>query len=113
LAGRAQMLVRRAKNRYTWIGFGGVPAALAELKVRRIRIFCSYHRVIVCFVRRNQIGISMYLLNFLLFRFGQEMSLRAVSSVASPSLDETSAANVRFILSSLLALGIVTNRRND
>uniref|UniRef100_A0A0E0HNE9 E2F/DP family winged-helix DNA-binding domain-containing protein n=1 Tax=Oryza nivara TaxID=4536 RepID=A0A0E0HNE9_ORYNI len=49
------MLVRRAKNRYTWIGFGGVPAALAELK---------------------------------------EMSLRAVSSVASPSLDETSAANV-------------------
>uniref|UniRef100_J3MCW1 E2F/DP family winged-helix DNA-binding domain-containing protein n=2 Tax=Oryza brachyantha TaxID=4533 RepID=J3MCW1_ORYBR len=49
------MLVRRAKNRYTWIGFGGVPAALAELK---------------------------------------ERALRGVSSAASLSLDETSAANV-------------------
>ncbi|KAF0903232.1 hypothetical protein E2562_025799 [Oryza meyeriana var. granulata] len=49
------MLVRRAKNRYTWIGFGGVPAALMELK---------------------------------------ERALREVSSVASLSLDETSAANV-------------------
>jgi len=28
-----QILVRRAKNRYTWLGFGGVPAALKELKV--------------------------------------------------------------------------------
>ncbi|CAM0913431.1 unnamed protein product [Alopecurus aequalis] len=28
------ILVRRAKNRYTWIGFEGVPAALKELKER-------------------------------------------------------------------------------
>ncbi|KAL5199343.1 hypothetical protein ABZP36_020546 [Zizania latifolia] len=31
------ILVRRAKNRYTWIGFGGVPAALKELKERASR----------------------------------------------------------------------------
>uniref|UniRef100_A0A0D9WNU1 E2F/DP family winged-helix DNA-binding domain-containing protein n=1 Tax=Leersia perrieri TaxID=77586 RepID=A0A0D9WNU1_9ORYZ len=49
------ILVRRAKNRYTWIGFGGVPAALRELK---------------------------------------ERALREVPVVGSPSLDETSAANV-------------------
>jgi hypothetical protein len=29
-----KILVRKAKNRYTWIGFGGVPMALRELKVR-------------------------------------------------------------------------------
>lgn len=28
-----KILVRKAKNRYTWIGFGGVPMALRELKV--------------------------------------------------------------------------------
>lgn len=33
LGGLLQILVRRAKNRYTWLGFGGVPAALKELKV--------------------------------------------------------------------------------
>ncbi|CAD6242474.1 unnamed protein product [Miscanthus lutarioriparius] len=27
------ILVRKAKNRYTWIGFGGVPMALRELKI--------------------------------------------------------------------------------
>jgi transcription factor E2F7/8 len=27
------ILVRKAKNRYTWIGFDGVPMALRELKV--------------------------------------------------------------------------------
>ncbi|XP_039842934.1 E2F transcription factor-like E2FE isoform X1 [Panicum virgatum] len=31
------ILVRRAKNRYTWLGFGGVPAALKELKERALR----------------------------------------------------------------------------
>lgn len=31
------ILVRRAKNRYTWIGFGGVPAALKELKERALK----------------------------------------------------------------------------
>uniref|UniRef100_A0A453R8V4 E2F/DP family winged-helix DNA-binding domain-containing protein n=1 Tax=Aegilops tauschii subsp. strangulata TaxID=200361 RepID=A0A453R8V4_AEGTS len=31
------ILVRRAKNRYTWIGFEGVPAALKELKERTLR----------------------------------------------------------------------------
>uniref|UniRef100_A0ACD5VB15 Uncharacterized protein n=1 Tax=Avena sativa TaxID=4498 RepID=A0ACD5VB15_AVESA len=31
------ILVRRAKNRYTWIGFEGVPAALKELKERALR----------------------------------------------------------------------------
>jgi transcription factor E2F7/8 len=30
---REQILVRKAKNRYSWIGFGGVPMALRELKV--------------------------------------------------------------------------------
>ena len=28
-----KILVRKAKNRYTWIGFDGVPMALRELKV--------------------------------------------------------------------------------
>ncbi|CAN6280036.1 unnamed protein product [Urochloa humidicola] len=31
------ILVRKAKNRYTWIGFGGVPMALRELKERALR----------------------------------------------------------------------------
>uniref|UniRef100_A0ACD6AJH5 Uncharacterized protein n=1 Tax=Avena sativa TaxID=4498 RepID=A0ACD6AJH5_AVESA len=31
------ILVRRAKNRYTWIGFEGVPTALKELKERALR----------------------------------------------------------------------------
>ncbi|KAL5222159.1 hypothetical protein ABZP36_026872 [Zizania latifolia] len=31
---KVAILVRRAKNRYTWIGFCGVPAALRELKER-------------------------------------------------------------------------------
>ncbi|KAL5226164.1 hypothetical protein ABZP36_012803 [Zizania latifolia] len=35
------ILVRRAKNRYTWIGFGGVPAALKELKERASREMMS------------------------------------------------------------------------
>jgi hypothetical protein len=28
-----KILSRKAKNRYTWIGFGGIPMALLELKV--------------------------------------------------------------------------------
>ncbi|KAG8094276.1 hypothetical protein GUJ93_ZPchr0012g22152 [Zizania palustris] len=35
------ILARRAKNRYTWIGFGGVPAALKELKARASREMMS------------------------------------------------------------------------
>uniref|UniRef100_A0A0E0K529 E2F/DP family winged-helix DNA-binding domain-containing protein n=1 Tax=Oryza punctata TaxID=4537 RepID=A0A0E0K529_ORYPU len=31
------ILVRKAKNRYSWIGFGGVPMALRELKERALR----------------------------------------------------------------------------
>ncbi|KAF8723615.1 hypothetical protein HU200_021572 [Digitaria exilis] len=31
------ILVRRAKNRYTWLGFEGVPAAMKELKERALR----------------------------------------------------------------------------
>jgi hypothetical protein len=30
---KLKILVRKAKNRYSWIGFGGVPMALRELKV--------------------------------------------------------------------------------
>jgi len=31
------ILVRKAKNRYSWIGFGGVPVALRELKERALK----------------------------------------------------------------------------
>lgn len=31
------ILVRRAKNRYAWLGFGGVPTALKELKERALK----------------------------------------------------------------------------
>ncbi|GJN29156.1 hypothetical protein PR202_gb17353 [Eleusine coracana subsp. coracana] len=62
------ILVRRAKNRYAWLGFAGVPAALKELK----NAHCSP-------------------LSF----FDQKRALKEASgSVASLPLEESSAANV-------------------
>ncbi|OEL28457.1 E2F transcription factor-like E2FF [Dichanthelium oligosanthes] len=61
------ILVRRAKNRYTWLGFGGVPAAMKELKERALR----------------------------------EMS----GSPVLPPMEESSTANVRFLLLDLVGFG--------
>jgi hypothetical protein len=37
-----QVLARKAKNQYTWKGFGAIPVALQELKVVSIFLFLFF-----------------------------------------------------------------------
>jgi transcription factor E2F7/8 len=87
-----QILVRRAKNRYTWIGFEGVPAALKELKV------CTLDPPVLLYSLYTNFSTLCTIngLPLLFSRFAQEKALGEMSGLVSPLLEEPSAANVRF-----------------
>lgn len=46
------MLARKAKNQYTWKGFGAIPGALQELKVILfLTLNCAQRYLVICLPR--------------------------------------------------------------